>query len=232
MAERIRSWIISHTQHIILQLVLARSIRALVYVSSSLISPRRCRRSRSTSVLCRHEKDRTSKVTRLTHNYAYVEDRTLIYGWNKGSRLCLSVSACMYICIYARVGASVATDERGRLVSASLKTFLWFSSGCAPSTSTSVERHDRCVRYLYQRIYMRIYITIHIYNEAQAWELMHTWGHKCARAHACTCGRTNLLNLSSSYSQPPSTRGLVVHHLQVWSGPQRGRLITEVFRIN
>lgn len=56
----------------------------------------------------------------------------------------------------AHVGASVAADERGRRVSASLKTFLWFSSGCVAPPTSSQLRHDR-VFVICTRVFIRVY---------------------------------------------------------------------------
>ena len=100
----------------------------------------------------RHGHEKLGEEQRCSHNYASAEDRTLIYGWNKGPGVC------------ARVSARLLPRTSVGAVSGSLKTFLWFRLRCAPPT-----RHGR-VFVICTHVFIRIYNYLRVYTiSVMAW---------------------------------------------------------------
>lgn len=85
------------------------------------------------------------------HNYASAEDRTLIYGWNKGPGVC------------ARVSARLLPRTSVGAVSGSLKTFLWFSHSGARL------QRDTAACSLFVPTYLYAYITTYVYIRSRLW---------------------------------------------------------------
>ena len=113
----------------------------------------------------RHGHEKLGEEQRCSHNYASAEDRTLIYGWNKGPGVC------------ARVSARLLPRTSVGAVSGSLKTFLWFRLRCAPPT-----RHGR-VFVICTHVFICIYNYLRVYTiSIMAWA--RAWARESSRACA------------------------------------------------